>query len=295
MSGIDKAIKIAVKAHAGVKDIDGKPYILHSLAVGLMGNTDSEIICGFLHDVVKKSDITLNDLALSGFSTDIIDTLRLLTHSSTVPYMDYIKNLCISGNKTAIAVKLNDLRHNIERERIDKDRALIDKHAKALEYLEAFNGEQRAIHENIDFQRIENQLKNLRVARQKGKKAPHKPVLLLSVIALISSGYIEDNKIVLSSELERMFFNQWDRYVSSEVPFHAIIDTPFWHMSSEPFWSLYHLNGTIININEVKPLSASILRSDVYAKLTNSFWELLHDTKMRNALKDVLVKSIINS
>lgn len=61
-AGIDEAVAIAAKAHAGVKDLDGKPYILHPLAVGLAGKSENEMICGFLHDVVEDTGYTFDDL-----------------------------------------------------------------------------------------------------------------------------------------------------------------------------------------------------------------------------------------
>ena len=49
---IDTALQIAVDAYHGQIDKDGTPYILHPLAVGMMGITDEEKIAGFLHDVI---------------------------------------------------------------------------------------------------------------------------------------------------------------------------------------------------------------------------------------------------
>lgn len=58
MNTIDIALRIATAAHAGQTDRDGHPYILHPLAVGLMGHTDEEKIAGFLHDVVEDESLT---------------------------------------------------------------------------------------------------------------------------------------------------------------------------------------------------------------------------------------------
>lgn len=42
MITIEETLKIAAEAHNGQKDLDGKPVILHPLAVGLMGKTDAK-------------------------------------------------------------------------------------------------------------------------------------------------------------------------------------------------------------------------------------------------------------
>lgn len=135
-SGIDEAVAFAAKAHAGVKDLDGKPYILHPLAVGLAGKTENEMICGFLHDVAEDTDYTFDDLLNAGFSTDVVDSLRLLTHDKTISYMDYIRRIVESGDKTALNVKLNDLHHNLARGQAGGHWKQVRKHAEALEYIE---------------------------------------------------------------------------------------------------------------------------------------------------------------
>ena len=47
---IEETLQIALDAHKRQKDLDGKPAILHPIAVGLMGSNDAEIKAGFLHD-----------------------------------------------------------------------------------------------------------------------------------------------------------------------------------------------------------------------------------------------------
>ena len=91
-SDIDRAIELASKAHAADYDLDGNPTILHPLAVGMMGKSNTERIVGFLHDVVEDTDITLEDLKEHGFSEEIINALQLMTHEDDVPYMEYVKN-----------------------------------------------------------------------------------------------------------------------------------------------------------------------------------------------------------
>lgn len=138
VSGIDEALALAVKAHAGMKDLDGKPCILHPLAVGLAGKTENEIICGFLHDVVEDTDYTFDDLLEMGFSTEVVDVLRLLTHDKSVTYMDYIRGILASENETALAVKLNDLNHNLARGKAGGHTYQVSKHTKALTVIQNY-------------------------------------------------------------------------------------------------------------------------------------------------------------
>lgn len=129
---IDLCLGIALKAHGGQHDIDGNPVILHPLTVGLAGKTPEEQCAGFLHDVVEDTPYTFDDLLEMGVSPEIVDALRLLTHDENEPYLDYVRRIAGSGNKIAIAVKLNDLRHNLERGRRAGYQALVEKHEAAL-------------------------------------------------------------------------------------------------------------------------------------------------------------------
>ena len=137
-SDIDKAIELASKAHAADYDLDGNPTILHPLAVGMMGGNDNERIVGFLHDVVEDTTYTLEDIAEEGFSKEVLSALFLLTHEKCIPYMEYIEMICESGNKTAINVKINDLKHNIARGRAGGHMRCVEKHTKALAFIEAY-------------------------------------------------------------------------------------------------------------------------------------------------------------
>lgn len=135
-SEIDKAIEIASKAHAADYDLDGNPTILHPLAVGMMGHNDTERIVGFLHDVVEDTRYSFEDLEEVGFSHEVITALRLLTHDKQTPYMTYIERICQSGNRAAINVKLNDLKHNLARGKEGGHTRCVEKHTIALAYIE---------------------------------------------------------------------------------------------------------------------------------------------------------------
>lgn len=137
-SDIDKAIELASRAHAADYDLDGNPTILHPLAVGMMGQTDTERIVGFLHDVVEDTHYTFDDLTEEGFTEEVIATLRLLTHDKQTPYMEYIERICKSGNKVAINVKMNDLKHNLARGKEGGHTRFVEKHTAAIAYIENF-------------------------------------------------------------------------------------------------------------------------------------------------------------
>lgn len=132
---VELALAIALDAHKGQVDLDGKPAILHPLAVGMEGKNLTEMCVGFLHDVVEDSDYTFERLREMGVALKIVRTLQVLTHDKSVPYMDYIRSIEASGNEAALQVKLNDLRHNLLRGSIGGHTKQVEKHSEALDYL----------------------------------------------------------------------------------------------------------------------------------------------------------------
>ncbi len=135
---IEKALAIAMKAHCGQLDLDGKAVILHPLAVGLMGTCTDEIVAGFLHDVVEDSECTLDYLLEQGIPTHIVDALRLLTHAKTDTYNTYLEHIATSGNRIAIAVKWHDLTNNLERGIRGNHTKQVAKHTCAQAYLRPY-------------------------------------------------------------------------------------------------------------------------------------------------------------
>lgn len=135
MSAVDIALKIAVEAHKGQVDRDDEAYILHPLAVGLMGKTDEERCTGFLHDVLEDTDYTVEMLEEAGIPDGVINALELLTHDKDTLYYDYIQHIIDSHNPIALRVKYNDLQHNYERGKAYPD--LQEKHGKALKMVKA--------------------------------------------------------------------------------------------------------------------------------------------------------------
>ena len=137
MISIEDVIRITIEAHEGQKDLDGKPEILHPLAVGLAGTNREEVITGFLHDVVEDSKLTLSDFRKKGVDEDVIIALKLLTHDkSKITYEEYIKGIALSGNSTAIHVKYNDLRNNLQRGLAGNHMKQVRKHEAALRIIE---------------------------------------------------------------------------------------------------------------------------------------------------------------
>jgi len=118
MATLERALQIAVQAHAGQKDKNGRTYILHPIRV-MMGcpSTEAQIV-GLLHDVVEDTPVTFEELEAEGFSKPIMVGLRLLTHDSQMPYEAYIDQ--IKTHPIATEAKLADLQDNMDIRRLQE-------------------------------------------------------------------------------------------------------------------------------------------------------------------------------
>jgi (p)ppGpp synthase/HD superfamily hydrolase len=112
MSLLEKAIQIAVRAHAGQKDRAGQPYILHPLRVMARVHTEAEKIVAILHDTVEDTDLSLDDLRAAGFPEEILIAVDCLTKREGEPYDDLIQRAKL--NRLAKPVKLADLQDNMD-------------------------------------------------------------------------------------------------------------------------------------------------------------------------------------
>ena len=135
---LERAIQIAVQAHAGTTDRGGKAYILHPISVMMRCETDEEKIVAILHDVVEDTDWTFDALREEGFSETIIEALKTVTkHSEDEDYDEFIRRSL--KNETGRKVKIADLRENLDVTRIgeltEKDIERFNKYKRALKTL----------------------------------------------------------------------------------------------------------------------------------------------------------------
>lgn len=132
---IDKALKIAIKAHKGQVDKAGEPYILHPLRLMNQFTDNNLIIISLLHDVVEDSDYTFEDLKRAGFTPKILDTIDCLTKQDGEEYAQFINR--VMTNDLAIKVKIADIKDNLNISRLQKplstkDIARLQKYQVAL-------------------------------------------------------------------------------------------------------------------------------------------------------------------
>lgn len=138
---IEKAIEIALQAHAGKVDKAFAPYILHPLRLMLQMQTEEEMMITVLHDVVedgKEKGFTIDYLRKAGFPQVVIETVKTLTHiKETDTYEDYIAKIKL--HPIARKIKMADLHDNMNLKRIPnptkRDYERMEKYKKAIKIL----------------------------------------------------------------------------------------------------------------------------------------------------------------
>lgn len=139
-----------------------------------------------------------------------------------------------------------------------------------------------------DLKQIEKYTKafqKLRVDVSKGL-APHKPILLLTVIDFIEEKIFSENKIFLTPELVKQFSNNWALLVTSDRH-NPTISRPFYHLKTSKFWHIIPNKGFEITIN-FKGISKSInnlSQAINFVKLNEDLFILLKEKEARNILR----------
>ncbi len=131
--------------------------------------------------------------------------------------------------------------------------------------------------------------RKLRINRNYGKPAPHKPILLLAVIDSIEQGKIIDNRVEPTPAIVEAFLRYWN-LLSIEKP---RIFLPFFHLKSDGFWHLHAKIGQedmLPLISQFKSMSqiAAIVE---YASLDEDLFMLLHKAEVREVLRQTIIET----
>ena len=135
---LERAINIAVEAHAGQKDKAGEPYVLHPLRMMFALKSEEERIVAVLHDVVEDCDgWSFDRLQAEGFAPAILEALDRVTKREGEDYMTFVRRA--GENPTSRAVKMADLADNMDLARIAepsaRDHERIARYREACAYL----------------------------------------------------------------------------------------------------------------------------------------------------------------
>lgn len=137
-------------------------------------------------------------------------------------------------------------------------------------------------------QKYLNRFKKLRIDRSHGL-APHKPILLISVLQLFQNNLITGPRIYLSPELVALFKSNWNALVTTNHD--CRISYPFYYLKSEKFWTLIPKNG-FDNIEKLGSVTKSFtnLNSAIdCAIIDEDLFNLVKDKKSNEILTHFLL------
>lgn len=140
---------------------------------------------------------------------------------------------------------------------------------------------------NVDY--YLNKFAQLRIDRSHERPAPHKPILLLSIIELIERGIITSNEIELTPEIVSTFLNYWNVLYPAQK---GIVALPFFHLKSDGFWHLVPNDGYEKSFNLIRHIKSSYQIRDMvrHAYFDNELFALL----LLDQNRTVLRRGIIN-
>ena len=146
LSDIEKAYKVAYKAHEGQKRKSGEPYIIHPLCVAIILaelELDKEsIIAGLLHDVVEDTVMTSEDVEKE-FGSEVallVDGVTKLTqlnyeHDKIEVQAENLRKMFLAMAKDirVIMIKLADRLHNMRTMQYQSPAKQIEKTRETME------------------------------------------------------------------------------------------------------------------------------------------------------------------
>lgn len=128
-------------------------------------------------------------------------------------------------------------------------------------------------------------ISNLRQNKLHGIVNIAKPVLLLAVMQLVDEGWLRNNRIILTSELEDRYAGLYNRYEPDKAA--TPVYYPFYHLHSDGFWHIRWIGGE-------KPPVISTSRKFIvdhidHVCLDDDLWILLLHQDFRLRLMDFII------
>lgn len=119
--------------------------------------------------------------------------------------------------------------------------------------------------------------------------APHKPILLISLIQAYKMKMLVDSRIYITADLLGLFKSNWNLLVDTSHS--CIFALPFYHMQTEPFWNLIPNAGCELWLKSKSSMRtfSNLLTAIAYAQIEDELSHILTDPNNADILIDKLL------
>ncbi len=119
--------------------------------------------------------------------------------------------------------------------------------------------------------------------------APHKPILLLSILQTFQNGINNNTRIYITPELVALFKSNWSLLVTSNHDCRFAL--PFYHLTSDKFWKLIPKIGfeNILQLKSSMRSFASLNAAVDFAVIDDDLYLLMRDKKSNEILQQFLL------
>lgn len=137
-------------------------------------------------------------------------------------------------------------------------------------------------------QKYLNSFNKLRIDRAHGI-APHKPILLLSVLQAFQNNIINYKRIYITPELVALYKSNWSLLVTSNHDCRFAL--PFYHLTSDGFWKLIPKPGfeNILQLNSIMRSFANLNAAVDCAVIDDDLFLLIKEKNSNSILQQLLL------
>lgn len=141
------------------------------------------------------------------------------------------------------------------------------------------------MHETKRF--ILTQIKNLNVYQRGGKRAPHKPLLLLLALARVAQ---HRERLALFSEIEEPLSRLLKDYGPPRKSIHP--EYPFWWLQSDKLWEISNNDSLVRRVGSTSPLKSELVKKKVSGGFPEYVYEVFRkDSKFLERAVSVLLET----
>jgi len=130
-----------------------------------------------------------------------------------------------------------------------------------------------------------NRFTSLKQGGTPSGKAPHKPVLLLSLIDLVEDLGLTENRIPIDNSLFERFKTNWALLVTT--PNKCDITYPIIRLQNDGFWKV--INRDLSPLTKKPSSENQILKKISFGKFDDGLWQFLNQSNLRPLLRMVIL------